>query len=152
MQVLTLQHVPNLHCPDPPWACTNPTAYHQSSAAYLCRERQPWEAADGEVYLVRELAPTSHPPVHFQIGIQHGAGSGLFVILSFQSCRERQPWEAADGAVYLVRELAAAAPDTMAQLMPALAEAVRHGHYAHACHLQVSLISLSLALQLWPSM
>lgn len=51
--------------------------------------------------------------------------------------RERQPWEAADGAVYLVRELAAAAPDTMPQLMPALAEAVRHNHYAHACHLQV---------------
>lgn len=50
--------------------------------------------------------------------------------------RERQPWEAADGAVYLVRELAAAAPDTMPQLMPALAEAVRHNHYAHACHLQ----------------
>lgn len=52
--------------------------------------------------------------------------------------RERQPWEAADGAVYLVRELAAAAADTMPQLLPALADAVRHSHYAHACHLQVS--------------
>jgi hypothetical protein len=52
--------------------------------------------------------------------------------------RERQPWEAADGAVYLVRELAAAAPDTMQQLLPALADAVRHSHYAHACHLQAS--------------
>jgi hypothetical protein len=52
--------------------------------------------------------------------------------------RERQPWEAADGAVYLARELAAAAPDAMSQLLPALADAVRHSHYAHACHLQAS--------------
>ena len=38
--------------------------------------------------------------------------------------------------MYLVRELAAAAPDAMLQLLPALADAVRYSHYAHACHLQ----------------
>lgn len=42
--------------------------------------------------------------------------------------------------MYLVRELAAAAPDTMSQLLPALADAVRHSHYAHACHLQASCV------------
>ena len=117
----------------------------------LCRAKEPWEASDGAVYMLRELSgePVMHSGhSHVQLArIQTSRELVLFTqpqpqpwYLGLSPQLPAPLWPASDSILSdATARCAAVAPASVPEFLPALAELARLQHFAHAANLHETI-------------